>query len=424
MNLFDTLDGFFEGLVFFGYNVFRTFLTLLLHPFRGPIRLFVARQAVGKQQISSQTTLLLAALGIIWWASAQRDEFQWIILPRFPTAPDLPQVKTFWPVFAAASFLTIAIDVSFRLIFAVRYRNNRLRRRMFLAIVEYSLSSIFVGLLIVMSVFGTIADQQGIDPPPPYSGYITGGIIAIVILLALTYGLAAPGYLLGRGLRGRAIQPRGARNGLLVKVFTIASCIPVIMLALVPTAFGSWTLFASVVAAQRDERDHPQVLAAGLRCIITEGKLAVELGLSNDTDRTVFIDSAKVDVVMGYYGTGTPHDTFDYFDDRLGFLTVDGSRLGTALIKPHDAVMLRGSTVGFPEPRNGQELCALRLVDSAAELKGSYTSAKPASQLFYVRAIPPVTVARVSQVCDGTDLLGLPADTAPVPTLKGRTCGK
>ena len=139
-----------------------------------------------------------------------------------------------------------------------------------------------------------------------------------------------------------------------------ALCLPVVGVALFPPLVGSCKSFTAIVSAQHDDAGHPEIAVAGLRCVTRpDGMIDVELGRSNANDQPAAFRAASVDLVLGFYGTGSPHDTFDCYDDRQGLMTADdgsddnnGSNGnspdagGLALIEPYKVLRLHGTTMG------------------------------------------------------------------------------
>ena len=65
VDLFDLLEGLFNGLVFFVYNALETAARLLRHPFRAPGYLSAAFRTKGRRQISGLTFMFLTFFTVL-----------------------------------------------------------------------------------------------------------------------------------------------------------------------------------------------------------------------------------------------------------------------------------------------------------------------------------------------------------------------
>ncbi len=418
MNLFQFVDDFFKGIVFFIYNVCFTSITLLGRPLRGPVKLFRAYRGKNSRQISSYSALLLATLGFIWILSLREDLFAPITLPTLPTSPELPKAATLWPHLAAAGFIAIAIDALLRLLLRIRFPKNRPRRQVLLGIVEYAMAGPWLALLVVLILY-TASYESGDWPPWLVTSAVYVLFVALLIAV-LFYGIAAPALLLARGLYGRRLSLRAGLRRTAISLGLVILCVGAVPAGLFAIVSGGWQLYMNIAKSRAEEAAHPQVSIAGLQCVLlADGRLAVEVGFSNANDRAVSFNASDVDIVLGIYGTMTEHNTFAYRDDRARFLAGDSGDL--VVIKPNDVALLKGSVAG-PGSDDSQYLCSARLMDSAVRVKGAYFPSTGASKLTYVEVRRPSPAVRIGQSCDGEMGLGVRQGAPDMPLLKGHGC--
>jgi len=228
MDLFDLLEKFFRGIVFFIYNLAETTWTVLRHPIRGPTGLYRRCQRPTSRQLGGLTYLFLILFGCYWlflrqsadlllFATAAgpsyRDELSKALKNASLAAPSF-SIEAIWPILLGALISTVAIDAVLRLLLRWRLPGRPKHRQAVLAASEYAMLWIVLALMSVW-IFLMILPELGRNFSTAAASFL-----AIVALFCAAASPAAT--LLGRARRGRSYAETGIRILGLVTLFGCA----------------------------------------------------------------------------------------------------------------------------------------------------------------------------------------------------------
>lgn len=156
MDLFDLLEKFLRGIVYFIYNVVETTSTILRHPIKGPLGLHRLYLRPDYRQIGGLTFLFLGLFvleGALLSTSTPEDPGGLTKRLRALTA-DAPtfNLNSIWPTFLATVVSTVMIDALLRLFLRARLPRRRAYRQLLLAASEYAMLWMILAFLVATLV--------------------------------------------------------------------------------------------------------------------------------------------------------------------------------------------------------------------------------------------------------------------------------
>ncbi|MEZ0244121.1 MAG: hypothetical protein ACAH11_12155 [Sphingomonas sp.] len=212
IDLFDFLEGLIRGFVYFFYNVVGTLWTLIVHPFRGPMRLYRGyirtrkREAASdRRQLSAVTCLFLvyfATLGLTGgFANADLNEPVASIAKRGPTL----DIAAVWVPVLGAMVITVLIDIALRLTLRLRYFRDARKRQLALPILQYAmiLPSIVIAAVPMLGLARFAFSLMDMAPAlATLLGWLAAAVLSCVPLAATLIRLPRRGTRLRRTALG------------------------------------------------------------------------------------------------------------------------------------------------------------------------------------------------------------------------------
>lgn len=248
IDLFELIEGFFSGVIYFLYNAVSTTAQLVHHPLKGPLRLYLRYRNHRYRQIGGLTFLfilffaLMLTLELVGLSDSALSEASKaaVLFGAFDG-------RIFWPVTVSALIATTITDATLRVFLKIRLRARPRRATIILGTVELAFLFPLVGfcglaycLPIILIAYDTIgADLSSSDSPA-----VVGALVVSVGLII--FAPIPPLALLRSGLR-RTRRP--GERGLLLKWGSAAGGIVAIWL-LVSVAF-----IAAVIPATGRNRE-------------------------------------------------------------------------------------------------------------------------------------------------------------------------
>jgi hypothetical protein len=357
VDLFEILDGFFRGVVYFVYSLLASIFVLVRHPVRGPIYLYGVRRASDSRQVSAVTLLFLAYVGAN--AYLMRG---WYKGPLDPT-PAL-DLDAWWPVLTAGLVSTVVIDSTFRLAARRRHRERR-RRELALATVEYAM--VLPALLVTIVI---AHGEKAFYPAPGPLHHVRSPVASFILVwpsLLLTFAVAcvlvtpAAMYLWNKGI-GEPLDwanvTRSGRTPSLTSTWVTRAgrgasrWIVLAALAILASAAGDgirWYAYGQRVAA-------PEVRALDLICHLWANTPYVEVAIVNRSNRPVLLKGDDLLLYWGPFVTG--HEVSPEMRSRLShrvayllFFPLQFAQDGRSeLIQPGETKLLRGDLIIPPRP--------------------------------------------------------------------------
>jgi hypothetical protein len=277
MDLFDLLEKFFRGIVYFIYNWVETTWTILRHPIEGPRQLLRAQNDPGVRQIGGLTYLFL--LLVVFQALTVGQ----LASGFFQTLTNAPKLDTnaMWPEILAALIAIVAIDAVLRLVLRWRLPGRRQLRQALLSMAEFAFfwmvaPAIFLALLIELNT--RWIKQAG----PGFSSVFLMFLGPFLVLFIATYPAAAVLIGMRMPLCGR-IQKRRRKLGLAMIGLTL----------LFLTAGVAGTGIGYGVQGVRNEEQNSGITLSvkTLRCVmLPDGRLTVDGLLSLPGGRAMTIE--------------------------------------------------------------------------------------------------------------------------------------
>jgi hypothetical protein len=137
LDLFETLESFFRGVLFFVYNFLVTLFIALRRPMRGPMQLAHSYASGRRRQIGGLTFLFCTICVLLGYTVLTTRGFPDV------TTTDLINASfnstSFWPIVAAAIAGTAAIDASLRLWLGYALSGRSRRRDITIPAIEYGM---------------------------------------------------------------------------------------------------------------------------------------------------------------------------------------------------------------------------------------------------------------------------------------------
>lgn len=212
IDLFELVDGFFKGIVYFFYNIAETVFQLARNPIHGPIRLQHRHQLANVRQLGGLTFLFLSffALFAVHFTTRkvmdqdgpeQGTSASETMGTSLVGAPDFDD-SWLWLVFAATLASTVVLDSILRVALTAGLRRRRQRRALVLGAVEYALS----WPLLLLTALIVLWPDRALEIGFQIFG-LTGGLGAptdrwsLALIPALLLTLIPAAVLLGAGLR-------------------------------------------------------------------------------------------------------------------------------------------------------------------------------------------------------------------------------
>lgn len=292
IDLFEFVESVFRGFVYFFYNFIETLWDLTRSPRRGPVRRYRAHLRAGQQQIGGLTfffVLIFAIFGIC--AALSRES----LLEMVSGPPDLGG-EAVWLPLLGAMITTVLVDASVRLYLRWRLPHRAQKRRLVLAVFEYSLTwPVLLGLggpLVLLALQRDVG-LEDLDT-------LIGGTLLLWIVAAVASAPAAA-VLLAIG-RKRANRRWDRIRRWIVQGVTQFG---VFVFLLAATAIGAGcAIYVSDTAAE--EKAPPErvdeVEQADLRCILDDARPHVFVALRNTTPQAIVLDADRDLMVRGLGG--------------------------------------------------------------------------------------------------------------------------
>lgn len=292
INLFDLIEGFFSGVVYFFYNAVATIFELLRHPFRAPLRLYLKYRSKNQRQIGGLTFLFLVFFGLMLgialsaFGNTTATETGMAIF----VSGDFLAGGAIWPAALSALISTTVADAMLRLFLRAKLRNRPLRRAATLNAVEFSLLWPIVGIACVAAAWGPLElvyRQFGIWTSQRMPGSIAE-VIAGIVLLLLT---ALPALALLRSALRRSGRRAGLRiaKPIALPMGAVAICLTTFV------AFGAGAIPSGIRMAERMHADSEEVLGrfsfrmVGLRCRLSGPDPYADIAFQNVSRRPRFL---------------------------------------------------------------------------------------------------------------------------------------
>lgn len=139
IDLFDLIEGFFSGVIYFLYNAIYSAVQLIRHPFKAPLRLYLRHRSRRTRQMSGLTFLFL-----VFFVLMVILEFAGYPGTKLPDAARALLDKgdfgsIFWPITLAALISTTGADAVLRLFLRMRMGARKDRAEATINAVEFAL---------------------------------------------------------------------------------------------------------------------------------------------------------------------------------------------------------------------------------------------------------------------------------------------
>ena len=283
IDLFELIDGFFRGVVYFLYNIIATTARLLRHPLRAPSALFLLHRSKKRRQVGGTTFLFLVF-------------FAFFALANFPVpGPDSPRnflggqvspveidLQTFWPAILAALVSTTVADAALRLYLRVKLAGRTGRAEATLNMVEYSMLWLLLGA-VALAFLAIIGEPVSQESPGAYV-YPLAAILGLVAALLAPLPAVA---VLQSGLRVK--RSRAARfsrawpsvilHGLMVWTIAFSALFAGVYLVIMPEMLRTW----------RVSDPAGKVRVIDLRCALSGIRPHADALLQNDTEQALLL---------------------------------------------------------------------------------------------------------------------------------------
>jgi hypothetical protein len=367
VDLFELLDGFFRGVVYFVYSLVESTFRLVRHPLRGPAHLQRARRAPDRRQISAVTFLFMAYLGAYAFELRHYSEG--------PFSPALSEsLDAWWPILAASLASTVIVDMMLRL--AVQRRHRQRRRREFaLATAEYAmlLPALLVTIVVLdaekgllFNLFGPVPRTDGLWPvlSRVWPKLLAAFGLACVLVIPAVRNFWRGGYSVARRGSAPAAPPRlwAARllgmAGLAMLASTVGGGIHTL-------AYTRWT-------------SRPEIRVASLLCHPDAPHPYVDMILSNRSRAPLLVDAGDLFLYVGPLRTIRVEDVgaalLRLSEEDFSFLVfrLQPPEGGATAFMPGESKLVRANLPRNPRlPIRGDFLCILSASTPDYELPNS-----------------------------------------------------
>lgn len=294
MDPFQLIESFFRNIVFFAYNLVETTVTIVLHPLRGPGRLYRRHRRKGARQIGALTfaTMLvfLAYLGLFGvFRFSALEPGAGLLPPTLTSRPRFDEDK-WWPIILGTLTSVVAFDAMTRFMLWAKLRRRPERRQLIMALVEYSLFWPLAGwaavvFLITRGIGPTSSDGQVAFLVLPLFGLIPAGVM-MKPDLPLPVGAAA----------GQPAAPL-RRKWMAYRVFSGTGVLVTIFIG---AAMAGVSLFADSEIARLDQRQEQQrAEVVAVRCRLgADRRLAVQVGLQNPWSAPILAGADDISLAL------------------------------------------------------------------------------------------------------------------------------
>jgi hypothetical protein len=203
IDLFELIEGFFSGIIYFLYNVVTTMAQILFRPFKAPLRLHLRHRSGRHRQIGGLTFLFLMFFGLMLaFGMADSPESSLSDASKAAFLFGKFDDNVFWLATILALIATTVTDAALRLFLAARLKARPRRAEVVIGAVELAFLSPVIGfglLLYGLFIISTAGDRPSLD----VIGWGTPGIVIVILAGTILLVLAPlpPLALLRAGLR-------------------------------------------------------------------------------------------------------------------------------------------------------------------------------------------------------------------------------
>lgn len=356
IDLFELIEGFFSGVIFFLYNAVWSIVQLVRRPFSAPLRLYLRHRSRERRQIGGLTFLFLLFFMLMLILVPTFSETDVQTLSRAGRAVIAGEFDggTFWPVVVSALIGTTIVDAMLRLVIKTRLRDRPVRAETTLGAIEFAYLMPLLGLggLILVPAAIIIA----YDPPGEWiagTGLYTAIPAGLIGLVLFSLAPLPPLALLHSGLRplrrSRPGLPRRwvnlAGGVLAIWLLTLTACIAALAPAIIRIKL------AERAAVERMAGSAKVIDVIELDCRLEGDRPYVDALLLNRTERPTLLRPRELEVMVGAPRLGVPEHRFRAWDVAAP----------PVLIQPGATIFARfrlRPVAGFT--RTGEQVCWLR----------------------------------------------------------------
>jgi hypothetical protein len=335
-NVFNLIEGFFRGVIFFLYNTASSLFAAAVDPLHAPVRLQQRNGDPTEQQISSQTFLLITFFLCLGGASLYGvgSEFA-----RTHVTGDEVRSDDFSHLLAMSVIATVLLDAPLRLFFSETFRA---RQRLFtvrLAVVEYALLWPVAASAIVAEYLEYVTRAFILAPRWP-----TPETVSILVGAAvLTFSASIPAGLLA----SQTPFPVSAKTRILRASVSATSIALLVLWASTGAIFASQWLLDH---ARSDTSESGYI--RDLNCRAGAGAIHVDLVVEMTGDQAVLVDFPSIIEFRLYSAAGRARV------EQLGplLMPIASADRASTLLEPEKVQVVRLRYRAAPKIQPGRDI--------------------------------------------------------------------